>query len=97
MVLGLTLLSHEPGFDAERIMPMVINRIPVGVKGYFIAILLAALISMLNAMVNVTSSVVLNDFLKIYFLKSPRKSGWSGSGSWPPESCWSSRSSRASF
>jgi SSS family solute:Na+ symporter len=70
MVLGLVWLKHEPGFDAEKVMPMVINKIPVGVKGYFIAILLAALISMLNAMVNVTSSVVLNDFLKRYLLKN---------------------------
>jgi solute:Na+ symporter, SSS family len=70
MILGISLFSQKPGFDTEKIMPMVINQIPVGVKGYFIAILLAALISLLNAMINVTSSVVLNDFLKIYFLKN---------------------------
>jgi solute:Na+ symporter, SSS family len=69
LILGISFFSQTPGFDAEKIMPMVINRIPIGVKGFFIAILLASLISMLNAMINVTSSVVLNDFLKIYFLK----------------------------
>jgi solute:Na+ symporter, SSS family len=70
VVLGLALFTQHPGFDAEKVMPMVIKQFPVGVKGFFIAILLAALISMLNAMVNVTSSVVLNDFLKRYFLKN---------------------------
>ncbi|MCC6127114.1 MAG: hypothetical protein IT426_19305 [Pirellulales bacterium] len=70
MVMGFSLLSREAGFDTEKIMPMVLTQFPVGVKGYFMAILLAALISLLNAMINVTSSVVLNDFLKIYFLKN---------------------------
>ena len=70
LILGISLFSQKPGFDAEKIMPMVINNIPIGVKGFFIAILLASLISMLNAMINVTSSVVLNDFLKVYFLKN---------------------------
>ncbi len=70
MVLGISLFSQKAGFDAEKIMPMVINHIPIGLKGFFIAILLASLISMLNAMINVTSSVVLNDFLKIYFFKN---------------------------
>ena len=70
MVLGFSLLSEKAGFDTEKIMPMVLSKFPVGVKGYFMAILLAALISLLNAMINVTSSVVLNDFLKIYFLKN---------------------------
>jgi solute:Na+ symporter, SSS family len=70
MVLGFSMLSEKAGFDTEKIMPMVLAKFPVGVKGYFMAILLAALISLLNAMINVTSSVVLNDFLKIYFLKN---------------------------
>lgn len=69
MVLGFSMLSHEAGFDTEKVMPLVLAQFPVGVKGYFMAILLAALISLLNAMINVTSSVVLNDFLKVYFLK----------------------------
>jgi solute:Na+ symporter, SSS family len=70
MVLGFSMLQERAGFDTEKIMPMVLAKFPVGVKGYFMAILLAALISLLNAMVNVTSSVVLNDFLRIYFLKN---------------------------
>jgi len=70
MILGISLFSQKPGFDAEKIMPMVINHIPIGLKGFFIAILLASLISMLNAMINVTSSVVLNDFLKVYLFKN---------------------------
>jgi Na+/proline symporter len=70
MVLGFSMLSEKAGFDTEKIMPMVLAKFPVGVKGYFMAILLAALISLLNAMINVTSSVVLNDFLKVYFLKN---------------------------
>jgi SSS family solute:Na+ symporter len=69
-VLGISFFKQQDGFDAEKIMPMVINHIPVGVKGFFIAILLASLLSMLSAMINVTSSVVLNDFLKVYFLKN---------------------------
>jgi hypothetical protein len=39
-------------------------------QGVFLAVLLAALMSTLSAMINVTSSVVLNDFLKRYFARN---------------------------
>jgi len=67
MVLGLHYFSHQVGFDAEKTMPLVLKKLPIGMQGVFLAVLLAALMSTLSAMINVTSSVVLNDFLKRYF------------------------------
>ncbi len=51
-------------------MPLVLQKFPVGLRGFFMAILLAALMSTISAMINVTSSVVLNDFIKRYFAKN---------------------------
>ncbi len=51
-------------------MPLVLSKLPIGIRGLFIAILLAALMSTLDAMINVTSSVIVNDFLKRYFTKN---------------------------
>lgn len=70
LVLGVFFLGTQAGFDAEKIMPLVILKLPVGVRGLFIAVLLAALMSTLDAMINVTSSVIVNDFLKRYFVKN---------------------------
>jgi Na+/proline symporter len=69
LVLGFRLLGSDAGFDAEKIMPLVMNRLPEGMRGVFMAVLLAAQMSTLSAMINVTSSVVLNDFLKRYFAR----------------------------
>lgn len=69
LFLGIYFLGNQAGFDAEKIMPLVLINLPVGVRGLFMAVLLAALMSTLDAMINVTSSVVVNDFLKRYFLK----------------------------
>lgn len=69
LFLGIYFLGNQAGFDAEKIMPLVLVNLPVGVRGLFMAVLLAALMSTLDAMINVTSSVVVNDFLKRYFLK----------------------------
>lgn len=66
LVLGIHMLGSQAGFDAEKIMPLVLQHLPVGLRGLFMAVLLAALMSTLSAMINVTSSVVLNDFLKRY-------------------------------
>ncbi|MBT3243141.1 MAG: hypothetical protein HN352_08320 [Bacteroidetes bacterium] len=70
LVLGVYYLGTTSGFDAEKIMPMVLTNLPVGISGLFMAILLAALMSTLDAMINVTSNVVVNDFIKRYFIKS---------------------------
>lgn len=70
MVLGIYYLGSQAGFDAEKIMPLVLANLPIGVRGLFMAVLLAALMSTLDAMINVTSSVVVNDFLKRYFYKN---------------------------
>ncbi|MBU1473310.1 MAG: hypothetical protein KJ768_00345 [Acidobacteria bacterium] len=70
LMLGIYFLGAQAGFDAEKIMPQVLLNLPVGVRGLFLAVLLAALMSTLDAMINVTSSVVVNDFLKRYFLKT---------------------------
>ncbi len=69
LILGISFIGGASGFDGEKIMPMVLLRLPAGLRGLFMAVLLAALMSTLDAMINVTSSVVVNDFLKRYFLK----------------------------
>ncbi len=69
LVLGFRLLGSEASFDAEKIMPLVMHRLPQGLRGIFMAVLLAAQMSTLSAMINVTSSVVLNDFLKRYLAR----------------------------
>lgn len=69
LVLGFRFLGSEAGFDAEKIMPLVMHRLPEGLRGIFMAVLLAAQMSTLSAMINVTSSVVLNDFLKRYLAR----------------------------
>lgn len=69
LVLGLRWLGSQAAFDAEKIMPLVLQRLPGGMRGVFMAVLLAALMSTLSAMINVTSSVVLNDFLKRYLAR----------------------------
>jgi Na+/proline symporter len=70
MVLGIYYLGSQAGFDAEKIMPLVLKKMPVGLQGLFMAVLLAALMSTISAMINVTSSVVINDFVKRYFAKN---------------------------
>jgi SSS family solute:Na+ symporter len=70
LILGMAYLGSEAGFDAEKIMPLVLKRLPIGLQGIFMAILLAALMSTLSAMVNVTSSVITNDFLARYIAKN---------------------------
>lgn len=70
LVLGIYYLGSTTGFDAEKIMPMVLTNLPVGIAGLFMAVLLAALMSTLDAMINVTSNVVVNDFIKRYFFKT---------------------------
>ena len=70
MVLGVFYLGSQAGFDAEKIMPLVLQKFPVGMRGFFMAVLLAALMSTISAMINVTSSVIINDFVKRYFAKN---------------------------
>jgi Na+/proline symporter len=70
LVLGICYLGNQQRFDAEKVMPLVLTRLPIGMQGLFLAVLLAALMSTLSAMINVTSSVVLNDFLKRYFARN---------------------------
>jgi SSS family solute:Na+ symporter len=70
LMLGIYFLGNQAGFDAEKIMPLVLTNLPAGIRGLFLAVLLAALMSTLDAMINVTSSVVVNDILKRYLLKN---------------------------
>jgi Na+/proline symporter len=67
---GVHFLGTSADFDAERIMPIVVKNLPVGISGLFLAVLLAALMSTLSAIINVTSNVILNDFLKRYFARN---------------------------
>lgn len=73
LVLGIEWLGSTAGFDAEKIMPLVLKKLPVGMQGIFMAVLLAALMSTLSAMINVTSSVITNDFLGRYLAKNYSK------------------------
>ncbi len=70
LCFGVHYLGSMANFDAEKIMPLVVKNMPLGVAGLFMAVLLAALMSTLSAIINVTSNVVLNDFLKRYFAKN---------------------------
>ena len=74
LILGLVALNVVPGqhIDAENIMPQVLNStiFPTGLKGIVLAILLASSMAILNAMVNVTSSVIVNDIFRIYVFKN---------------------------
>jgi len=70
LCFGVHFLGSSGSFDAEKIMPLVVRNLPVVVSGLFMAILLAALMSTLSAIINVTSGVILNDFLKRYFAKN---------------------------
>lgn len=69
LTLGMYYLGSEAKFDAEKIMPHVLMKLPVGLQGMFMAVLLAALMSTLSSMINVTSSIITNDFLKRYVRK----------------------------
>jgi SSS family solute:Na+ symporter len=69
LAFGIHYMGTSQHFDAERIMPIVVRNLPVGISGLFMAVLLAALMSTLSAIINVTSNVMLNDFLKRYFAK----------------------------
>ena len=62
-------------FDVERIMPLAMLRLPVGLKGLFIAVLLAALMSTMSGAINVISNIAVNDFLKRYFAKNCTEKG----------------------
>jgi solute:Na+ symporter, SSS family len=70
LCFGVHYLGSAANFDAEKILPLVVKNMPVGIAGLFMAVLLAALMSTLSAIINVTSGVVLNDFLKRYFAKN---------------------------
>jgi len=70
MILGVVYLGGQAGFDAEKIMPLVLRKFPAGMRGFFMAVLLAALMSTVSAMINVTSSVVTNDFVRRYFARN---------------------------
>jgi len=69
LILGIQYLGSDVAADAEKIMPRVVLKMPVGLQGAFLAILLAALMSTLSAMITVTSSVITNDFLRRYFTR----------------------------
>jgi Na+/proline symporter len=71
LVLGLRWLGGQGSeFDGEKIMPLVLLELPAGIRGMFVALLLAALMSTLDAMVNVTSSVAINDVAKRSFARA---------------------------
>lgn len=71
LLFGISILgTTTTQVDGEKILPLVISKLPIGVSGLFLAVMLAALMSTLDAMINVTANVVTNDFLKRYFFKN---------------------------
>jgi Na+/proline symporter len=82
LMLGIFYLGSQAGFDGEKIMPLVLTNLPIGIRGLFLAVLLAALMSTLDAMINVTSSVVVNDFLKRYLVKKWKEKRLVRMGQW---------------
>ncbi|HQK94114.1 MAG TPA: substrate-binding domain-containing protein, partial [Armatimonadota bacterium] len=71
VVIGISTLGLDgSNFDAELLLPRVLKDLPIGLKGLFIAIMLAALMSTVSAMVNLLSAVVINDFVRRYIAKN---------------------------
>lgn len=70
VLIGICYFAGAQNFDAERLLPQVLWRLPVGVRGAFIAVMLAALMSSISALINVTSSSVINDFVRRYIAKN---------------------------
>ncbi|HDP98352.1 MAG TPA: hypothetical protein ENN22_04095 [bacterium] len=65
-LFGLSIFANSgSAVDAERILPMVLNRVlPVGIKGLVIAGLMAAFMSTFDSTLNVAASYVVNDLVK---------------------------------
>lgn len=74
-VFGLSILAQQGGaVDAERVLPMVINRVlPVGIKGLVLAGLIAAFMSTFDSTLNVAASYVVNDLVKPVWKKASPK------------------------
>jgi Na+/proline symporter len=51
-------------FDGESLLPLVLGKLPIGFRGLFVAVMLAALMSSISAMANLTGSVITNDFVR---------------------------------
>lgn len=74
MIAGITILGlvvfkdvttqMSGGFDAEKVLPSVINHLPVGLTGFVLAGLLAAFMSTFSATINAGASYVVNDLYK---------------------------------
>ncbi|MBN1359334.1 MAG: Na+:solute symporter [Sedimentisphaerales bacterium] len=74
MIVGITLLGlvvfkdvttqMEGGFDAEKVLPSVIEHLPAGLTGFVLAGLLAAFMSTFSATINAGASYVVNDLYK---------------------------------
>ena len=74
-VFGLSILTGQgSAVDAERVLPMVINRVlPVGIKGLVLAGLIAAFMSTFDSTLNVAASYVTNDLVKPVWEKATSK------------------------
>lgn len=74
-VFGLSILTQQGGaVDAERVLPMVINRVlPVGIKGLVLAGLIAAFMSTFDSTLNVAASYIVNDLVKPVWKKASPK------------------------
>ena len=75
LAFGLAWFGKEGAFDSELIMPRVIAELPSGLRGILLAILLAAFMSTFDAMINVTSSVAVNDFIGRYLARGMSQKG----------------------
>ena len=74
-VFGLSIIAKDGiAIDSERVLPMVLNRtLPVGIKGFVIAGLVAAFMSTFDSTLNVAASFVVNDLVKPIWKKTTPK------------------------
>jgi solute:Na+ symporter, SSS family len=89
MVGGFALLAikHLPANigglqKVEQIFNILVQQLPVGVKGLVIAGLLAAFMSVFSAFVNVAPAYLVNDLYKRYFQKNKPDNHYVSMGRW---------------
>ena len=63
-VMGIVMLTGK--YDSEKVLPLVIHMLPVGVRGFVIAALLSGFLATFNSTVNGGASYVVKDIYNKY-------------------------------
>ena len=72
LAVKINMVSFNGTVNAERIVPAVLLfNIPVGVRGLIIVALIAAAMSAINAMINLTTGFLTRDFIRIICVQKP--------------------------